>query len=404
MTGSRFPGFYKLSTEERQRRICEACDLSNEEWETLISEGALTHDTADKMIENVIGQYALPFGVGLNFQINGKDYLVPMAVEEPSIIASASHIAKMVRQAGGFTAKTTERMMIGQIQVLSCPDLSAARRALFQNEQQLLDEANATHPKMVERGGGAKRIEVRTLEDAEDMLVVHLLVNTCDAMGANTINTMVETIAPQVERLTGGKVHLRILSNFTDECLASARCVIPQELLASDGYSGERVRDGIVEAFQFADRDIYRAVTHNKGVMNGIDPVVIATGNDWRAIEAAAHAYASRFGRYRSMTEWFVDEKGSLVGTLELPMPVGIVGASIGIHPTVKLSHKLLQVENARELAEVIISVGLAQNLGALKALATEGIQKGHMALQARSVAMTAGARGELVNLVAEQL
>lgn len=409
MASSRIPGFYKLSMEERLSLLNKSFVFNEEEQGSLNAHGSLSREKADKMIENAVGQYALPYGIGLNFLINGKDHMIPMVIEEPSVVASASHIAKIVRLTGGFTAKTTKRIMIGQIQVLNCPDVLSARRSLLKEEKRLIKSANNAYPSMLERGGGAEGIEVRILDrergcSQENMLVVHLLVNTCDAMGANTINTMVEAISPMVQNLTGGQVHLRILSNFTDQCLAKAFCMIPPQFLATENFTGEAVRDGIIDAYEFARRDIYRAVTHNKGVMNGIDAVVMATGNDWRAIEAGAHAYASRFGRYDSMTEWSVDGNGFLVGALELPMPVGTVGGSIGIHPMAQISQKILGVKNASELAQVIVSVGLAQNLGALKALVTDGIQKGHMALQARSVAVMAGAKGEKVNMIARKL
>lgn len=409
MSISRIPGFYKLSVNERLQELDQQVHFTEEEWAILQSGSSLPLDKVDKMVENAIGIYPLPYGVGLNFQINGKDYLVPMAIEEPSVIASASHIAKMVREADGFQAETTGRLMIGQIQIVGCEDIEAARQILLDNEKMFLEKANAPHPGMAARGGGAKSIEVRLIDDEAGhrynrMLVMHLMIDTRDAMGANTINTMVESIAPMVEELTKGKVYLRILSNYTDSCLARARCVIPPHLLATSTFSGEEVRDGVIAAYEFAARDVYRAVTHNKGVMNGVDSVVMATGNDWRAIEAAAHAHAARFGRYGSMTKWSVDENGCLVGELELPMPVGIVGGSIGIHPMAQLSQKLLNVDSASELAGVIVAVGLAQNLGALKALVTDGIQKGHMALHARSVAMAAGAEGDLIDKVARGL
>lgn len=409
MGTSRFPGFYKLTMDERAKFISEACGLNKEEQETLSSTCPLPRDKADNMIENALGIYPLPYGIGLNFMINGKDYVVPMAIEEPSVIASASHIAKIVREAGGFQTESTDRLMIGQIQIVGCEDTEKAKQILLASETELLEQANETHPGMTKRGGGAKSIEVRELHTGpnrryQSMLVLHLMIDTCDAMGANTINTMVETIAPTVEKLTGGKVYLRILSNFTDQCLARAKCVIPPDALTTGKYSGEEVRDGVIAAYEFADSDPYRAVTHNKGVMNGIDAVVMATGNDWRAIEAASHAYAARDGHYRSMTKWSIDEKGRLVGFLELPMPVGIVGGSIGIHPMAQLSQKLLEISNASKLAEIIVAVGLAQNLGALKALVTDGIQKGHMALHARSVAMAAGAEGELIDEVTTTL
>src|SRR5699024_7278017 len=285
----------------------------------------------------------------------------------------------------------------------------AAKFSLLREKEQLVAEANAAFPSMVARGGGAEDLDVRILnEDADSkygkMLVAHLYVNTCDAMGANMINTMVEALAPTIEKLTKGKVYLRILSNYADRSLARAKCVIPPKLLESNGFTGEEVRDGVIHAYEFAASDPYRAVPHNKGIMNGIDPVVIATGNDWRAVEAAAHAHASRDGKYSSMTRWSVGANGNLVGELELPMSVGIVGGSLRVHPVSKLALKLLDVESAQELAEVIVAVGLAQNLGALRALATDGIQKGHMALHSRSVAIAAGATGEMIDVIAERL
>ncbi|MFS0674927.1 hydroxymethylglutaryl-CoA reductase, degradative [Ornithinibacillus sp. 179-J 7C1 HS] len=409
MKSSRIPGFYKKTVEERRELVREALDLSEDDLSVLSSLEALPIETADKMIENVIGTFPLPLGLGLNFLINGKDYIIPMVVEEPSIVASASHIAKIVRDAGGFKTEASERIMIGQIQVVGCKDYEAAKHKLLEVKNELIEAANAAYPSIVARGGGARDLDVRILNDSPGsqygtMLVVHLYIDTCDAMGANIINTMVESLAPTVEELTGGKVYLRILSNLADRCIAKATCVIPPKLLVTGEYSGEEVRDGVVSAFEFADSDPYRAVTHNKGIMNGIDPVIIATGNDWRAVEAGAHAYASRFGSYRSMTKWSVDEEGNLVGELELPMSIGIVGGAIRVHPISQLAHKMLNIESASELAQIIVAVGLAQNLGALKALVTDGIQKGHMALHSRSVAIAAGATGEMIDIIAEQL
>lgn len=409
MKTSRIPGFYKMTVEERRKLIAQLHELSHDENNALFNDQPLLVDTADKMIENVVGTYQLPLGLGLNFLINDKEYTVPMAVEEPSVVASASYIAKVVREAGGFTTEATDRVMIGQIQVVGCPDLHAAKAAILEEKEALMERANAAQPSIVARGGGTKDLDVRILNEASDsayqqMLVLHIYVNTCDAMGANIINTMVESLAPSVERLTKGKVYLRILSNLADRCLARAKCVIPPKLLESDGFSGEEVRDGVVLAYEFAASDPYRAVTHNKGVMNGIDPVVIATGNDWRAVEAGAHAYASRYGQYGSMTTWSIDDSGNLVGELELPMSLGIVGGATRVHPMSKLALEILDVESAAELSEIIVAVGLAQNLGALKALVTDGIQKGHMALHSRSVAVAAGATGELVDIIAEQM
>lgn len=409
METSRIPGFYNMSVEERRSLLKKLHTFSDDNFTKLTEDAPLTVDTADKMIENVIGTFQLPLGLGLNFLINGKDYVVPMAVEEASIVASASHIARIVRQAGGFTATSTERIMIGQIQVVGCEDFPKAKETLLKEKEMLIKAANDAYPSIVARGGGAKDLDVRILnDDAQSayskMLILHLYIDTCDAMGANIINTMVESLAPTVEELTKGKVYLRILSNYADQCLAKARCVIPPELLKTGDFSGEEVRDGVILAYEFAASDPYRAVTHNKGIMNGIDPVVIATGNDWRAVEAGAHAYASRNGIYTSMTEWYKDEEGNLVGELELPMSIGTVGGATRVHPLAKFALDLMDIQSSRELAEVIVAVGLAQNLGALKALATDGIQKGHMALHSRSVAIAAGATGEMIDIVAEEL
>lgn len=405
---SRIPRFYKMSVEERKQHIIERYGLDEEATNQLMDEISLPEETADKMIENVIGTFALPLGLGLNFLIDGKDYVVPMAVEEPSIIASASFIAKIVREAGGFKTEATDRVMIGQIQVVGCPDFEEAKKRILKEKDMLIQAANDAYPTLVARGGGAEDLDVRIINDGDSeftkMLVIHLYVNTCDAMGANIINTMAESLAPVVEHLTEGKVYLRILSNYADRCLAKATCVIPPRLLDTDGFTGEEVRDGVVLAYEFADSDPYRAVTHNKGIMNGIDPVIIATGNDWRAVEAGAHAYAARTGQYRSMTKWSVDEAGNLVGELELPMSLGIVGGASRVHPMAKVAYDLLHIDSAAELAKVVVSVGLAQNLGAIRALATDGIQKGHMRLHSRSVAMAAGATGDLVDKIAEKL
>lgn len=406
---SRIPGFYKLSQEERIDRLAMNFQLTPDEVNALRSQGSLTLDQADKMIENVVGIFSLPIGLGLNFLVNNKDYIIPMAVEEPSIIAAASSAAKIIREAGGFTTSSDEPIMIGQIQVVNCDDFEAAKERILQRKQELVELANLTEPKMKERGGGAKDVEVRILGDYNTypfskMLVVHLLVDTRDAMGANVINTMLEGISSLVEEISQGKVYLRILSNLADKRLARAKAVIPASVLNIDGYDGEEVIEGIIQAQNFAYLDPYRATTHNKGIMNGIDPVIVVTGNDWRSIESAAHAYAARSGSYKPLTDWRRDEKGNLVGTLELPMALGIVGGSISLHPMAQIALKFLGVKTARELGEVICCVGLAQNFSAIKALATDGIQKGHMALHARSVAVTAGASGELVNVIAREM
>ncbi len=369
--------------------------------------GALPADVADSMIENVIGRFELPIGVGANFVINGVDYVVPMVVEEPSIVAAVSHAAAIVRQAGGFEASSDRSVMTGQIQVVGLDDLHAAADAVMAARDELLLAADALEPGMKRRGGGAIDLDVRPIEGPTRharMLVVHLYVDACDAMGANLINTMCEGIADRIEDLTGGTVYLRILSNLTDRRRVQARCRIPAELLAWQGYDGGEVAEGIARASEFAECDPYRAATHNKGIMNGIDAVALATGQDWRAIEAGAHAWASLEGTYGPLARWWRDADGALHGALDMPMAVGVVGGPIRLHPTVRANLDLLGVSSARELACVLGAVGLAQNLAAIKALATTGIQRGHMALHARSVAATAGAVGEEVEAVARVL
>ena len=402
---SRLSGFYQLDVADRAARVGEWADLDAAEQAVLAGPG-LTLEQANQMIENVAGLHALPLGIAANFTVNGRDYLVPMAIEEPSVVAAASYMARIVREAGGFDAFATDPVMIGQMQLLDVPDLWAARFSLLQQRDRLLDVANRVDPVVVRLGGGARDIEVRALPHtaAGPMLVVHLLFDVRDAMGANAVNTAVEALAPLVEEISGGRVHLRILSNLADRRLARARCTIPPRLLAFDDYEGERVVQGIVEACAFAAADPYRATTHNKGIMNGIDAVALACGQDWRAIEAGAHAYAARDGRYTSLSTWTRDAAGNLVGTLELPLAVGTVGGATRVHPGARVALKILDTATASELAAVMAAVGLAQNLGALRALATEGIQRGHMALHARQVAMAAGATGDQVPLVAARL
>jgi hydroxymethylglutaryl-CoA reductase len=363
-------------------------------------------DQADRMIENVVGRHMLPLGVALNFQVNGRDLLVPMVIEEPSVIAGASFAAKLARAGGGFHAETTAPEMIGQIQVLELPDLAAAGKAVLAAREQILARADAVDPVIWRLGGGARDLVVRPLHDtpAGPMLVVHLIYDVRDAMGANAVNTACEQLAPFIEKLTGGRVGLRILSNLADRRLARARCVVPAAALTFGDFAGEQVVRGIVEAWAFAAADPYRATTHNKGIMNGVDAVALATGQDWRAIEAGAHAYAARSGRYTSLSTWQVDEKGDLVGRLEMPLAVGTVGGATRAHPTAQVALKLLGVASARELAQVMAAVGLAQNLAAIRALATEGIQKGHMALHARQVAIAAGAEEDEIDLVARRM
>ncbi|HEY48035.1 MAG TPA: hydroxymethylglutaryl-CoA reductase, degradative [Anaerolineae bacterium] len=403
---SRLPGFYALTLKERLDALAQVCELDSESLTTLSGEGGLTSEEADHMIENVIGTYGLPLGIAVNFLVNGREVLVPMAIEETSVVAGASYMAKLVRSGGGFTAKSTESKMIAQIQILELKDLETAKLQLLEHKEQLLDAADEVNQVITQMGGGARDLEVRMLPDtpAGPMLVVHLIYDTRDAMGANTINTAAEALAPRIEILTGGRAHLRILSNLADQRLANARCRIPCGELAFGEFSGERVRDGIIEAWALAVVDPYRAATHNKGIMNGIDAVLVATGNDWRAVEAGAHAYAARSGQYTSLSNWWVNQEGDLEGELEMPLAVGIIGGATRVHPTAKTSLKLLGVGSAREFAEIVVSVGLAQNLAALRALATEGIQRGHMALHARQIAIAAGAEGSLVEKVAKQL
>ncbi|MEJ2550464.1 MAG: hydroxymethylglutaryl-CoA reductase, degradative [Anaerolineales bacterium] len=402
---SRISGLYNLSMEERLERISETAELDPEKYAALKGANGLTAEQAEKMIENVVGVYSLPLGIAANFLINGEDFLVPMAIEEPSVVAGASFMAKLVRASGGFEAEAGESEMIAQIQVLDIDDFESAREKLLQHKAEILELANEIDPVIVQLGGGARDLEVRILEDTPigPMLVAHIIYDTRDAMGANTINTVAEYISPRIEEITGGRVHSRILSNLADRRTASARCSIPPHYLAFGEYDGERVRDGIIETWAFAAADPYRAATHNKGIMNGVDAVLIATGNDWRAVEAGAHAYAAKDGRYTSLSRWWVDEDGNLNGELEMPMAVGIVGGATRVHPVAQASLAIMKVESARELAEVIVSVGLAQNLAALRALATEGIQEGHMVLHARQLAAAAGAKGDLVDRVAKQ-
>jgi hydroxymethylglutaryl-CoA reductase len=402
---SRLPGFYNLSVEERAARVAAWAGLDDAE-RAVLSGAGLSAERAAQMIENVVGTHALPLGIAANFLIDGRDYLVPMAIEEPSVVAAASYMAKIVRDAGGFHTCSTEPVMIGQMQILDVPDPWAARFDLLCHKQRLLNLANQTDPVVVSLGGGARDLEVRAFPDTPlgPMLVLHLLYDTRDAMGANTVNTAAEALAPLVEEISGGRVHLRILSNLADRRLARAKCAVPTQLLTFGDYSGEDVVQGIVEAYVFAATDPYRATTHNKGIMNGIDAVALACGQDWRAIEAGAHAYAARTGRYTSLSTWTRDREGNLVGTLELPLAVGTVGGATRVHPGAGVALRILGVQSARELAGVMAAVGLAQNLGALRALATEGIQRGHMTLHARQVAMAAGATGDQVSAVAARL
>lgn len=402
---SRYPGFYRLPLEARARWVAEQVGLTPEEQALLIN-GGLTLEQADHLVENVIGRFALPFAVAVNFLINGREVLIPMVIEEPSVVAALSHAARLARAGGGFVTGSDEPIMRGQIQVMDLPDLSAAARAIEEQVEAIRTVAEAATPSIVARGGGFRGLETVPFPDTPvgPMLVVHLFYDVRDAMGANAVNTVCEAVAPLIARITGGRVVLRILSNLADRRRAWAEVRIPPEALETPDFPGDLVIQGILEAQALAEVDPYRAATHNKGIMNGIDAVALATGNDWRAIEAGAHAYAARNGHYRPLTRWWRDEAGALYGRIELPLAVGVVGGATQAHPLARVALKILGVSSARELAEIMAAVGLAQNLAALRALATEGIQRGHMELHARQIAMAAGAAGHEIDRIAQQL
>jgi hydroxymethylglutaryl-CoA reductase len=397
---SQISGFYKLTPKERIKLVKDFADLTDQEIDVLWSTGALEIELADRMIENVIGTFPLPLGIAMNFLINGKDYMVPMAIEEPSVVAAATYAAKMAREKGGFFTSSTDPVMIGQIQAIDILDPFAAKMKILTAKNEILKKANEMDPLLVSVGGGAKDLDVKVIDTKSGpMVITELHVDCRDAMGANAVNTMAEAVAPMIERLTGGRVYLRIISNLAMKRLARAYTVIPKEAVG-----GEEIVDGIVEAYNFASADPYRAATHNKGILNGIIGVVIATGNDHRAIEAGAHAYAVKNGQYGPLSHWEKDSDGNLVGSIELPMAVGLIGGATKVHPTAKVAIKILGVKSANELGEIMTAVGLAQNLGALRALAHEGIQKGHMSLHARNVAITAGASGPLIEMIVERM
>ena len=391
-----------LSPQQRLEAIGEVLDSNDNDISALKGEGSLPLNLADGMIENVVGRFELPLGIATNFQVNGKDYLIPMAVEEPSVVAAASHMAKLARMNGGFQAVSDRPIMRGQIQVMDLEDLYASKTKILEHKNELISAANEKDKTLVNLGGGCEDLEVHLFKEtpAGPMLVVHLLVNVRDAMGANTVNTMAEHIAPLIEKLINGRVRLRILSNLADKRLVTASVKLSASQFDTKNYSGNEVIKGIFEAASFAAVDPYRAATHNKGVMNGIDPIIVVTGNDWRAIEAGAHAFAARGGHYTSLTDWSISNNGDLVGKITLPMAVGLVGGAIKTHPTAKAAIEVLGVKTATELGQVIAAVGLAQNLAALRALATEGIQRGHMALHARNIAVQAGAKGSEIDLI----
>ncbi len=395
---SKVSGFYKKSIRERIEFVKKFSDLTDEE--TNLFSSCLNMDIADRMIENVLGTFEIPLGIAVNFLINDKEYLVPMAIEESSVVAAASNAAKIARIKGGFKTKCTDPLMIGQIQILQIDDVVGAAKKIISKKKEILHLANEQDKVLVKFGGGAKDLEARILDSPlGKMIVTHLIVDVRDAMGANAVNTMCEALAPMLEELTGGKVRLKILSNLADKRIVKAKAVFDKEKIG-----GESVVDAFLESYNLAAIDPYRAATHNKGIMNGIDSLIIATGNDFRAIEAGAHAYASRSGQYTSLSCYYKDKNGDLVGELELPMAVGIVGGAGNINPKARLCKKILGIKTARELAEVVVSLGLAQNFAAVFALSTVGIQKGHMSLHAKNIAVMAGAKGKEIDKVATQM
>jgi hydroxymethylglutaryl-CoA reductase len=402
-------GFHGLSPKKRLELVKAFAELTEEEAKALSRTGALDEKTADMMIENVVGTTELPLGIATNFLINGKDYLIPMVIEEPSVVAAASFAAKLARPAGGFTATSTDPIMIGQVQLVGLKNPEKAARDIIAKKKEIIDYANQVDPcVLVKFGGGMRDIEAKVIATpAGKMVIVHLLVDCRDAMGANAVNTLAETLSPMFEDISGGKTRLRIISNLADRRMAKAKAIWKKDVLeqASKGqFKGEDVVNGVIEAWAFAFSDPYRATTHNKGIMNGIDAVMIATGNDWRAQEAGAHAYASIRGRYGPLTKYYKDKEGNLVGEIEIPTVVGLVGGATRTHPVAKVAVRILGVKSANELGEVIASVGLAQNFAALRALATEGIQKGHMRLHARNIAVMAGAEGKDIDIVAAKM
>ena len=397
---SQISGFYKLTPEERIQHVKDFADLTDQEVKILQSTGALEMELADRMIENVVGTFPVPLGIAMNFLINKKEYMIPIAIEEPSVVAAATYAAKMAREKGGFFTSSTDPVMIGQIQAVDIKDPFAAKMKILSAKKEILQKADDQDPMLVSVGGGAKDLHVKVIDaKTGPMVITELHVDCRDAMGANAVNTMAEAVAPIIERITGGRVYLRIISNLAVKRLARAWAII-----AKEAVGGEEVVDGIVEAYNFAVADPYRAATHNKGILNGIIGVVIATGNDHRAIEAGAHAYASRNGHYGTLSYWEKNSDGDLVGSIELPMAVGLIGGATKVHPTAKVALKILGVKTANELGEVMAAVGLAQNLGVLRALAHEGIQRGHMSLHARNVAITAGASGHLIDIIVERM
>ncbi len=398
--------FYKMTLPERYAFLLQNSSLDEDDLKAWLPGSGLSLETADHMIENAVGLFSLPLGIAQNFIVNGRSVLVPMVVEEPSVVAAVSFMAKLAQSTGGFRAWMSSQEMIGQVQLLDLADIDTAQELIEMHKADLLQQARALNPGLARHGGGIRGLEVRRIDESPigAFLVVHLILDVADAMGANMVNTAVESLAPLLEELTGGRAHLRIVSNLSDRRLASAELILPPDMLAFEDYSGEDVRDGVIEAWAFAEADPYRAATHNKGIMNGVDAVLLATGNDWRAVEAGAHAYASRDGRYKSLSTWSKTKDGSLKGSLTLPLAIGVVGGATRVHPGVRTNLKLMGIQRVSDLGEIVAAVGLAQNLAALRALATEGIQKGHMSLHARQVALAAGAKAEQVETLAQAL
>ncbi|MCB8881104.1 hydroxymethylglutaryl-CoA reductase, degradative [Acidisoma cellulosilytica] len=397
---SRISGFHKMTPAERLATVQRAVGLDGASVEQLGKPGSLDLHTADHMIENVISSISIPIGIATNVKVDGRDVLVPMATEESSVVAAVCNSARQCYDSGGFITSMSGTLMIAQIQLVGVSDPKAARIRILEQRDKIEEVCNGCDPMLVRLGGGFRDLEVRVIEaEGGPMVITHIIVDTRDAMGANTVNTMAERLAPSIAEWTGGKVYLRILSNLADRRLARARAT-----WTLDAIGGEAVRDGMISAYRFAAADPYRAATHNKGIMNGVSAIVLATGNDTRAVEAGAHSFAARSGRYTSLSTYEVDADGSLVGTLEMPMPVGLVGGATKVHPSAQAALKIMGVATASELARIIAAVGLAQNFGALKALATVGIQQGHMALHAHNVAMVVGAVGDEVQRLAKIL
>lgn len=397
---SRIAGFHKLSIQERLAHVAQFSDLDTETVAQLSNLGNLDAELADRLIENVIATISIPVGIATNMKIDGQDVLIPMATEESSVVAAVCNAGRQCYDAGGFTSSMSGSLMIAQIQLVDITNPASSRIAILEQKDQIKAICDECDPILVSLGGGLRDVEVRLLETAEGtMVITHLIVDTRDAMGANAVNSMAEKLAPHIEAWTGGRVYLRILSNLADKRLARARAVWP-----CDAIGGPDVRDGIISAFEFAAADPYRAATHNKGIMNGISAVVLATGNDTRAVEAGAHAFAAQKGWYTSLTHWEVTAEGDLCGSIEIPMAVGLIGGATKLHPTAKASLKILGVSTANQLARIIAAVGLAQNFSALKALATTGVQKGHMSLHSQNIAMMAGAVGNEIDQISKIL